>query len=48
MLSEKMQKEINEQISRELTSEYIYLSMAMYASSQSLDGFANWFTVQAQ
>jgi len=47
-----MNKEIssllNEQINKELYSAYLYLDMANYYSDQGLNGFENWFYVQAQ
>lgn len=39
---------LNEQIMKELYSAYIYLNMANYYASEGLDGFDNWFYVQAQ
>ncbi len=48
MISEKLQDAINEQINRELFSEYFYLSMAAWFEAQNLPGFANFFTVQTQ
>ncbi|OPJ55374.1 ferritin [Alkalithermobacter paradoxus] len=48
MASEKMIKALNEQLFKELHSEYFYISMEAYFSSQNLDGFANFFNVQAQ
>lgn len=48
MISEQMQDAINEQINKELYSEYLYLSMAAYFEAQNLPGFANFFVVQAQ
>ncbi len=47
MLSEKMEKAINEQINAELYSSYLYLSMASYFSELGLPGFTNWLKVQA-
>jgi len=47
MISEKMNKAINEQINRELYSAYFYVGMAGYAASLSLNGVANWFKIQA-
>ncbi|MFH1800816.1 MAG: ferritin [Candidatus Omnitrophota bacterium] len=46
MISEKMNKAINEQINKELYSAYLYAGMAAYAASLSLNGVANWFKVQ--
>lgn len=48
MISEKMVKEINDQIQRELFSEYLYLQMAAYFKGENLDGFAHWMEVQAK
>lgn len=39
---------LNEQIQKELYSAYLYLDMADYYDDEGLDGFANWFYVQAQ
>jgi len=48
MLSEKMQKAIEEQINAELWSAYLYLSMSAYFERQNLPGFANWMKIQWQ
>jgi ferritin len=48
MLSEKMEKLLNDQVNRELFSSYLYLSIEAYFESIDLPGFANWFRVQAQ
>jgi ferritin len=48
MLSKKLQDALNEQMNREFFSEYQYLSMAAYFEHHDLDGFANFFHVQAQ
>lgn len=48
MLSDKMLEALNEQINRELYSEYLYLSMAAWFEDQGLPGFANWMRVQTQ
>lgn len=48
MISKKLQDAINEQMNRELFSEYLYLSMAAYFIRNDLDGIANFFTVQVQ
>ncbi len=48
MISQKMQDAINQQINKELYSEYLYLSMAAYFSAQGLSGFENFFLVQAE
>ena len=41
-------KELNIQIQEELYSAYLYQSIAAYAKSKSLDGFANWFDIQVK
>jgi ferritin len=48
MLSEKLLNEINEQIGYEFYSSHLYLAMASYCYSIDLDGFANFFIVQAE
>jgi len=47
MLSEKMNAALNEQINKELFSEYLYQSMAAWFESEGLPGFANWMAIQA-
>ena len=47
MLSEKMQKELNDQINAELFSSYLYLSMAAYLEAENWDGFASWMKIQS-
>lgn len=47
MLSERLLKELNEQVKYELYSAHYYLAMAAYCASEDLDGFANFFKVQA-
>ena len=39
---------LDDQFGKELFSAYLYLSMANYYEEASLNGFANWFFVQAQ
>lgn len=39
---------MNEQVQKEFYSAYLYLDMANYYADEGLDGFANWFHVQAQ
>jgi ferritin len=48
MISEKMQKALNDQINAELFSSYLYLSMAAYFESENWNGFAGWMKVQSQ
>ena len=39
---------INEQINKEFYSAYLYLDFANYYAAAGLDGFENWYRVQAQ
>lgn len=48
MINEKMEKAFNDQINKELYSEYLYLAMQAYFERLNLKGFVNWFTVQVQ
>ncbi len=48
MLSEKLQKAINDQINAELWSAYLYLAMSLDADNKGYKGVANWFFVQFQ
>lgn len=48
MISEKLEKAFNEQINKELYSEYLYLAMKTYFVELNLNGFVNWFDVQIQ
>ncbi|HBE94580.1 MAG TPA: ferritin [Desulfovibrio sp.] len=48
MLSKKMEKAINDQITWEFYSAYIYLAMAGWFQEQGLPGFGNWMEVQYQ
>lgn len=48
MLNSSLEKALNEQINKELFSEYLYLSMTAHFYSIDLDGFANWFDIQAK
>lgn len=48
MASEKLLKELNDQFNFELLSGYYYMAMAAYCSSEDLNGFANFFIIQAQ
>ena len=48
MINEKLEKAFNDQINKELYSEYLYLSMQAYFERLNLKGFVNWFTVQVQ
>ncbi len=48
MLSEKLLSKLNEQITHEFYSAHYYLAMAAYFAGEDLDGFANFFIVQAE
>ena len=48
MLSNKMEAAINQQINAEMYSSYLYLSMATYFKSTSLEGMSHWMRQQAQ
>ena len=48
MISKTLEKAINEQINKELYSEYLYISMQAWFASKNLDGFANWMEVQSK
>jgi ferritin len=48
MLSEKMAKALNDQVTAEFYSSYFYLSMHTYFESKNLTGFAHWMRLQAQ
>lgn len=48
MLSEKLVEAINTQITWELYSAHLYLSMAAFCAAEDLPGFVNFFKVQAE
>ena len=48
MLNEKVIALLNQQVNKELYSAYLYLEISNFYDSISLDGFANWFMIQAQ
>lgn len=47
-MDKKLNDAFNAQIKNELASAYLYMSMAAYCDSLSLEGFSNWFKVQAK
>ena len=47
-MNEIIAKLLNEQINKELYSAYLYLDIANYYDSLDLDGYANYYMVQAQ
>lgn len=48
MLTKEVSALLNEQINKEFYSAYLYLAMSNYYTDEGLEGFANWFYVQAQ
>ncbi|MGD9332526.1 MAG: ferritin [Desulfobacterales bacterium] len=46
MISEKMNSALNEQVTKEMYSAYLYMAMSSYSNSIGLKGFASWFMVQ--
>ena len=48
MLDSKVAKLLNEQINKELYSAYLYLDFSIFYDDKGLDGFANWYMIQAQ
>lgn len=47
MISEKIETAFNTHMNEEIFSAYLYLSMASWFESVSLDGFASWMKLQA-
>ncbi len=47
-MDKKVAELLNDQINKEFYSAYLYLDFANYYTEQGLDGFANWYTIQAQ
>ena len=47
-MTERVRELINQQINKELYSAYLYLDFSNYFSREGLDGFANWYMIQAQ
>ena len=48
MLDKKVSELLNEQINKEFYSAYLYLDFANYYADEGLNGFSNWYQVQAQ
>lgn len=48
MLNETVRDLLNQQVNKEFYSAYLYLDFSNYFESKGLDGFANWYKVQAQ
>ena len=48
IMNEKVAALLNDQINKEFYSAYLYLDMANFYSRKGLDGFANWYEIQAK
>ncbi len=48
MMNPTVHRLLNEQINREFYSAYLYLQFSNYFKENDLDGFANWYMIQAQ
>ena len=48
MLDTKVAELLNAQVNKEFYSAYLYLDFSIYYGEQGLEGFANWYKVQAQ
>ena len=48
MLDKKVAELINDQVNKEFYSAYLYLDFSIYYEDIGLDGFANWYKIQAQ
>ena len=48
MLNEKVAALLNDQVNKEFYSAYLYLDFSNYFEARGLDGFANWYKIQAQ
>ena len=47
-MNEKIAFLLNQQINKELYSAYLYLDMSNYYDDLDLDGYANYYMIQAQ
>ena len=48
MLNNRVVELLNDQVNKEFYSAYLYLDFANYYHDKSLDGFANWYEIQAK
>ena len=48
LLEKRVKDLMVDQINKELYSAYLYLDFANYYDSNNLDGFVNWYTIQAK
>ncbi|MBE6767747.1 MAG: ferritin [Ruminococcaceae bacterium] len=47
-MNAKVHELLNQQINKEFYSAYLYLDFSNYFEAVGLDGFANWYKIQAQ
>ena len=47
-MNTKVHELLNAQINKEFYSAYLYLDFSNYFKARGLDGFANWYRIQAQ
>ena len=47
-MNAKVHELLNQQINKEFYSAYLYLQFSNYFEEAGLDGFANWYMIQAQ
>ncbi len=47
-MDKKVTQLLNDQINKEFYSAYLYLDIANYYDDKGLDGFANWYEIQAK
>ena len=48
MMNTKVRDLLNQQINKEFYSAYLYLDFSNYFEDAGLEGFANWYKIQAQ
>ena len=48
MLDKKISTLLNAQINKELFSAYVYLDISNYFYDEGLEGFGNWYKIQAK
>ena len=48
MLDKRVSELLNEQINKEFYSAYLYLEFSVFYEELGLDGFQNWYMIQAQ
>lgn len=48
MLNQEVAALLNQQVNKEFFSAYLYLDFANFYEAKGLEGFANWYKIQAQ